>query len=319
MKKSKKIIIGMFITAFLFFIISIIVSFMTTPSKKYKDNVYCSQYGMCYTYDGLYLMYYEDEDESEDNYLDYLQYKCIYTRLLNTCQEKILTWDNNKMYVKNNGKDYVNGYYNVNVDLGKRDNLDLTNKTYKNKNLELYFTDKNNVIISGPNNTQQKCNYRITAYDFDEYTTISYECPNKAYDKDDNYNSYTFDIKKDVIITFKKISKSKLKYIDFKYYDKDYNYIINDSLYKNGHYKLNEEEAKTENLPEEIWINNKTIRSQKKSYISDDYILSTNTLEIKQYNDKYIQYDYKTNSNTIYYDLEKETLCSYKICYEKVD
>ena len=43
------------------------------------------------------------------------------------------------------------------------------------------------------------------------------------------------------------------------------------------------------------------------------------TLEIKQYNDKYIQYDYKTNSNTIYYDLEKETLCSYKICYEKVD
>ncbi len=44
MKKSKKIIIGMFITAFLFFITSIIISFIITPSIKYKNNVYCSQY-----------------------------------------------------------------------------------------------------------------------------------------------------------------------------------------------------------------------------------------------------------------------------------
>ncbi len=317
MKKSKKIILSLFIVGFLFIVSSIIITMLTTQARKYKDVVYCSDHGMCYIYDGLYLKYYEDEDESEDNYLDYEVNSCIYTSIINTCDEKIISWDQNKMYIKTEykGNEYITGYYNVDKELGKLKDIDLSTKIYKNKELELFFVDNSYVIVSGPNKTQEKCSYHINAYDFDKYASMYYECPNKSYKEENSRNSYTYDIEKELIIGFQKTTKDKLKYINFSYFDRFYNYVISTTLYKNGHYVIKPDNNTN---VEEIWINNNKITTKTKLLGSSDYLVEENDLDIKEYNDKYILYDYKGNSYSLFYDLEKDTLCIYGACYEKV-
>ena len=309
MNQKKKLPIIILIVGIVLIIAAVIVSILTVSHTRYKNETYCSDSAMCYIYDGVFLKFYEDEDETEDDYLDILWHSCIYTGLLNTCKEKILSWDENKMYVQED-KNSIEGYYNVKVRFKGEEKVDLTGKGYQNKKLDLYFTNTYQVIVSGENKSQEICNYYIEAYEFDDYTSVRYECPNKSYDKEDVHHTYTFDIKKDLVMGFKKASKEDLKHIDFSYYDEEYQPIIKDEYYITGHYKV--ENNPPYSYEEEVWFNAKEVRIKTSNY-DQSFPLS-----ITEVNDKYILYDIKGFGDRYYYDLEQKTICSYGTCYEKV-
>ena len=88
--------------------------------RDFKDKIYCSYGGMCYRYNGKKMEYYEDEDETEGTYLDYLwgKYKIKNNRLYDksdSCKySTILKWDKDYFTIKCG--DYVSHYYNIHHD-----------------------------------------------------------------------------------------------------------------------------------------------------------------------------------------------------------
>ena len=311
---NKKIFIIIIAVIFLFFLSTIITFTHTKSVKEYENNIYCDFSAMCYEFEGNHLLYYEDVDETENYYEDILDRSCIYTKIFNTCRENIISWDQNRIEIKKG--DFIESYYNVEKTFRDNNQIDLTNKVFKNKNLELFFVSNNSVIVSGNNKAQEKCNCYISATTIDDYGRIRYEYKNKVYDKENNSNMYSLDIKNDEILGFQKVTKNQLSRIDFSYFDQNYDYIVDDKYYVTGHYKFKKTQISN---AVELRLNKNKVTVTMPNIITGDYNTNEYDLKIVEVNDKYILYDIPADGNQYYYDIKKETICTYNNCSEKID
>ena len=194
--------------------------------RDFKDKIYCSYGGMCYRYNGKKMEYYEDEDETEGTYLDYLwgKYKIKNNRLYDksdSCKySTILKWDKDYFTIKCG--DYVSHYYNIHHDKfnWSRDDFDvnLTGKAFKNDNYELYFLTKNLVLFA---NKEKQC---VLTYDFDyngdEF--VSFYVNHFANSQCDGRSKGvppTFNSQNEEFLGFNNVSFDKLNLIDKTYYN----------------------------------------------------------------------------------------------------
>lgn len=197
MKKIRIFIIALIVILLL---ITTIIVMKTLNNKKevqyIKNTVYCDKY-LCYQYKNNTLTLFEEGEEDEQ---DVAIKSCKINKKVNKCGINIIKWNKNYLLVRY--KNYIRIFKNIKIydkeyeNQEKKFNIikkELKGNFFTNNELEIYFVDEKELIVSDKTNGQMKVLF--TEYNYAlEYYNFNFFFNNKQYKL--TYNSINKEIYK---------------------------------------------------------------------------------------------------------------------------